>query len=206
MRAVILCGGDITDYTYTKTLLYSDDVIICADSGYRHAEQLGVTPAILLGDMDSVAHIPEGIQTQIYPVRKDETDGEIAVRYVIEHGFSEVLLLGCIGNRADHTFTNIFLLRQFLDADIPAVLMNETNEIRMTTETMELSGEIGTIVSVIPLSEYVHICCTKGLSYEAKDLTLRFGTSLGNSNYMIDTHCRIEIDEGLCLIMKSRDA
>lgn len=206
MRAVILFGGDISDYTYMRTFLHGDEAVICADSGYRHAEMLRIAPSVLLGDMDSIKRVPNGIQKRIYPVRKDETDGELAVKYVIEQGFSEVLLFGCIGSRADHTLTNIFLMRQLIRAGIDAVLINETNEIRMAEHmSVELTGEIGTVVSIIPLMESVHIRHTEGLSYAAENLVLTFGTSLGNSNYMIDTRCRIDIGSGLCLIIKSRD-
>lgn len=205
MRAVIFCGGDISDYEYIRSFLHDDDKIICADAGYRHAKRLGLTPDIILGDMDSISDIPDGIETLVYPVRKDFTDGEIAVHYVIEHDYDSALLLGCIGSRADHTLTNIFMMRQLLYAGIDAVMVNENNEIHITDKTIELDGAAGTFVSVVPLTENVHIRCTEGLSYSANGITLTFGTSLGNSNYMTGTRCRIEIDGGLCLVIKSRD-
>jgi thiamine pyrophosphokinase len=205
MRAVIFCGGDINDYEYIRGFLSDKDKIICADSGYRHTKRLGITPDIILGDMDSISDMPDGIETVLYPVRKDFTDGEIAVRYAIEHGFNSVLMLGCMGTRSDHTLTNIFIMRQLLCAGIDAVMVDENNEIRMTDKTIELDGAAGDIVSVVPITERVHIRRTEGVSYAANDIDLMFGTSLGNSNYMTDTRCRIEIDSGLCLIIKSHD-
>lgn len=205
MRAVIFCGGDINDYEYIRGFLRDKDRIICADSGYRHAERLGITPDIILGDMDSISDIPKNIETVVYPERKDFTDGEIAVRYAVEHEFDSVLMLGCIGTRSDHTLTNIFIMYQFLCAGVDAVMIDEKNEIRMTDRTIELNGESGDIVSVLPITERVHIRRTEGVSYAANDVDLMFGTSLGNSNYMTDTRCRIEIDSGICLIIKSRD-
>lgn len=205
MRAVILCSGSIDSYAQIRNSLRPDDVFICADGGYRHAVALGITPRIVLGDMDSVQN--EIIQAEVkrYPCKKDYTDGEIAVHYVIEHEFDEALLLGCIGTRMDHTLTNIFLLSQLLKAGIHAVLLNEKNEIYMTDTKIEINGQAGDAVSIIPVTPAVCIAYTKGLEYDAAGLTLYYGTSLGNSNCMTEPKCTVCVDSGICLVIKSMD-
>ena len=50
------------------------DLIIAADGGYDTLKKMNITPNLLLGDMDSLSEMPEGIEKIVYPVRKDETD------------------------------------------------------------------------------------------------------------------------------------
>ena len=55
MKAVIFAGGDIGNYEKVRKYLSGSNLIICADSGVRHAFNIGVTPDLLVGDMDSIS-------------------------------------------------------------------------------------------------------------------------------------------------------
>ena len=77
MRAVILANGEIQNYEALKPYLKKDDYVICADGGLRHAEKLGLSPNLVMGDMDSVSSFPEHVQKVIFPVRKNATDGQL---------------------------------------------------------------------------------------------------------------------------------
>src|SRR5215216_3401107 len=52
-RIVIFANGELPDLDKARSLLQSDDYIICADGGTRHAMALGVRPDIVIGDLDS---------------------------------------------------------------------------------------------------------------------------------------------------------
>ena len=54
MRAVILAGGSIHNDDIIRQYIRPDDFIICADSGYDHAVRMGISPQIVVGDLDSV--------------------------------------------------------------------------------------------------------------------------------------------------------
>lgn len=205
MRAVIFFNGDIDDYTYIASILHKDDYIVCADGGYRHALRLGVSANIVLGDMDSIDMDLSNVETKLFPTKKDYTDGELAIHHVIERGFDDILILGGVGSRLDHTLTNIFLLRQCVDSGIKACIVNEYNSIYMIGKYICVSGEIGDIVSLIPLTENVKIESTSGLEYDASGICLNFGTSIGNSNVMTEQMCSIKLESGYCLVIKSRD-
>ena len=57
-EALIYVGGEI-DPAGVFPRPGADTLTIAADSGYRTAQTLGVTPKILLGDFDSLPDVPQ---------------------------------------------------------------------------------------------------------------------------------------------------
>lgn len=200
MRAVIIGSGSIKDYEYIKSKIRSDDYIICADGGYDHALKLGVTPDILIGDFDSVKELPDETEKIKYPVRKDFTDGELAVRYAVEHGYDDVLLIGMTGDRADHTITDILLLSQCKNGCV----LDDNNEIYMLKGNIKIAGKAGDTISIVPVGGDLEGITTENLEYPLSNETLYFGESRGVSNVMCGESCSITARKGIGLIIKVR--
>lgn len=205
MRAVIICSGTIQNYDYISSLIRSDDTVICADGGYDHAVKMKIKPDVVLGDMDSVTSDYSAESFEKFPVEKDWTDGEIAVDYAIKHGFDEVIMTGCTGSRADHTLSNIFLLKKFADNNISAAVIDDNNTIYMPNCGMKLHGKKGDIVSVVPIGSDVTGYTTKGMYYEVENITLGFGTTIGNSNCMLSDECELSWKTGRAVVIKTHD-
>jgi len=205
MRAVIIGGGRSGDAAFCRSLILDNDYIICADGGYDLAMQMGIKPDILIGDLDSVKS--ENINTEIikYPTRKDATDGEIAVDYAIEKGYDDILMIGFIGNRMDHTLTNISLLIRIKRAGRNGVIIDYNNEIRLLEDSITVSGKKGDLVSIIPITDTVGKVVTEKLEYPLDGEDLYYGESRGVSNVMLADECRISIKSGRALVIKSRD-
>ena len=122
MRILISTGGSccVTEAFRRELYKWKPDLVIAADSGLRHLASLGLKPDILLGDMDSIA--PElleqarhsGVEPQICPSHKDETDTELALSIALEKGGSqpELRLIGAFGSRMDHSLANLHLLNR----------------------------------------------------------------------------------------------
>jgi thiamine pyrophosphokinase len=60
---------------------------------------------------------------------------------------------------------------------------------------------VGDLVSLLPLGGDARGVTTTGLAWALKGDTLRFGFSRGVSNEMTSHEARIEIDEGLLLVV-----
>ena len=90
MRAVIIGNGEINDYEYISSKLRKSDYIICADGGYRHASPLGIKPDVLIGDMDSIENNDFDGDIINLPIRKDFTDSEVCVKYILLKDFDEI--------------------------------------------------------------------------------------------------------------------
>ena len=69
-----------------------EDAIIAADGGYRHVE--GKNVIAVIGDLDTLRRIPEGIKLVKYPVEKNATDGELAIEYAAASGVKELNIYG----------------------------------------------------------------------------------------------------------------
>ncbi len=93
-----------------KEYLRADDFIIYCDSGLRHMEGLGRQPSLIIGDFDSAERPDIDVETIVLPVAKDDTDTMHAVKVGIDRGFTDFLLLGVIGGRADHSLVNLYAL------------------------------------------------------------------------------------------------
>ncbi|MEA1974277.1 MAG: thiamine diphosphokinase, partial [Bacillota bacterium] len=110
-RCAIFLNGIIKDYNYIKTKLRKNDFIIAVDGGINHIKELCLSPNLILGDFDSSV-LSEALkyknaEIKKYKKDKDYTDGEIAINYVIDEKFFEVVIFGALGNRIDHMLSNI---------------------------------------------------------------------------------------------------
>lgn len=205
MRAVIIGNGEIKDYDYIAGKLRKGDYIVCADGGYRHTAKLGVKPDVLIGDMDSIDGAEYDGEIINLPVRKDFTDSEVCVKYVLLKDFDEILMLGFIGTRLDHTMTNLMLLKQIAESEKKGRIIDEHNEIFFTSGENTVYGKKGDLVSLIPFGGDLVGISTSGLDYPLDNETLFFGESRGVSNIMTSNKCTITVQSGSGLIIKAQD-
>ena len=54
MTAVIVANGEFPRKEYPRWILRNADVVVCCDGAYRHLRRLGIEPAVVVGDMDSL--------------------------------------------------------------------------------------------------------------------------------------------------------
>src|SRR5690348_10021896 len=95
-RAIIFANGPLPDLAAAGRTLTPTDRLIAADGGLRHLRALGLTPHVLVGDLDSVTAqqaaeaASAGALVEKHPVRKDETDLELALRRAVADGAQDV--------------------------------------------------------------------------------------------------------------------
>ena len=112
--ACICCNGELKDIERSKMLAASADLLIAADGGAGYLIAMGLTPHVVIGDMDSVNEEifsgDESIRRIPFPRDKDRSDAELAVQWALEQDVTRILLLGAQGGRPDHALGNTFLL------------------------------------------------------------------------------------------------
>lgn len=118
--AALIANGLIENYQAIRSLLLPYSTLIAVDGGLHHCRAMGIRPTLLLGDLDSVSREDCDFFTDLpikrYPVEKDETDVELALRYLIDEcQSSSVTLFGVLGKRTDHSVYNLTLLTRYPD-------------------------------------------------------------------------------------------
>lgn len=212
MKAVLFAGAAITDYDFCEAYLRNADCVICCDGGMHHAKKLGITPDYIVGDFDSVR--PEvleeyrgmGISIRQFPTHKNETDMQLGMLLALEMGATELVLIGGIGDRFDHTLANAHLLLYLLKKGVRGILVNEKNRVELIDKEVTLHGKAGDLVSTIPLSMQVEGITLEGLEYPLVDYDLALDDQLvAVSNVMTGTEAKITIRSGYLFVMQTRD-
>ena len=128
-RCVLVSGASISDLDFAKKYLRPEDFNIFCDCGLRHAKMLGIKPDLVVGDMDSfTGELPECEMIKL-PAEKDDTDTFFAAKEAMRRGFDEVLMLGAIGERFDHTMGNISVLMMLSKSFAEAKIIYDRSEI-----------------------------------------------------------------------------
>ncbi len=183
------------------------DYIIGVDGGTDHVVRLGLTPNVIVGDLDSIS--PQnlemlqkrGIQVLRYDPRKDETDLELAITHSASKNPKEVILFSPFGGRVDHALANIMLLtRPALAGSRISLFDGEVRMLLIRAGIPEsLSGEPGSKFSLIPLGGDVHVDSLTGSEWELKNTILPLGVARGLSNIFRSNEVKIGISSGLLL-------
>ncbi len=212
MKAVIFAGAEITDYAFCESYLQDAALLVCCDGGLNHAKALGFTPDAIVGDFDSVSpevladYQHKGIPVHQFPTKKDETDMQLGIRLALEKGATDLVLLGGIGSRFDHTLANAHLLLGLLKKGVRARLVNENNCVELVDQPTTVHGKIGDLISIIPLSMMVKGITLKGFEYPLTNRDLALDDEmLAVSNVLTEEAGEIYFKEGYLFVIHARD-
>lgn len=194
MKAIILLNGE----PYLKKIDDEDAYVFCCDGAYLWAKG-SVRIDETLGDFDSLGFLPDPPPKEVYPSEKNYTDGEIALFRAIERGFTEIDVYGGGGKREDHFIGNLHLLRAASVRGAKARLITNYAVIFEGEGRIDLSGNRGKTISLLPFGADVHILESEGLKYPLCDLTLTYGCARGVSNIAL-TDCAWVESEGKVLV------
>jgi len=205
MKAIIIANGQIHNSDLHRSLVVPTDMVICADGGVNNALALGLQPHMVVGDLDS---LDENLRSRlekrhcqfiVHPARKDETDLELAIKCAAEQGAQEMLILGALGDRLDHTLANILLLALPELRPVKVKILNGRQEVFLVRDEALIEGQVGDTLSLLPLTEEVTGIYTEGLEYPLENDTLYLGATLGVSNALTAPQARVRIGHGLLL-------
>lgn len=128
---IIIGAGDFTPIDID---VREEDLCIAVDGGYLYCRMLGITPDLIVGDMDSTdAQIKEEIlgikktspdRVMVLSTEKDDTDTLAAIRLGLEKGYKLFRLYGAMGGRIEHTIANIQCLRYLKNNGAKAYIMD----------------------------------------------------------------------------------
>ncbi len=208
MRAIIFANGEFPDPRAASALIRPGDLVIAADGGTRHALAAGVTPDVIIGDLDSLPAetLSElkaaGVQIVRFSPRKDETDLELALLHAAREGATEIVVLDALGGRLDQTIANVLLLALPELEGIDTRIVGGAEEAFLVRDEATIEGRPGDTVSLIPLGGDTEGVTTTGLEWPLDEDTLRFGPARGVSNVLTREQAHVRVRRGslLCVV------
>ena len=206
MRAFIFGAGEIHPENIEEKV-QSGDLVVCADKGYSNARALGAHVNVLVGDFDSLAHIPDDVDEIVrVPAKKDLTDLQLAVKEAIDRGAMDIVIVASTDGRLDHTLSLLCILEDLWDKKIPAHIVNGQNRIRFLRDSgVIIVRSAYKYFSVVALDKKVKGVTINGGEYPLikKDINRAFQYAVSNE---INKNCAlIEIKRGSVLVIESRD-
>lgn len=206
-RCVLLSAGPVADLEALRSLLRPDDVYLAADGGLRLAQALGVEPALLVADFDSLSEdAAADLPVRRFPTHKDVTDTMAAAQIGLEMGYREFLLLGATGGRLDHTMANVAVLLYLHNRGAHAVLADEHNRLELRGPgTFRVAEEPGCKLSLLPYAGDVTGITLHNAVYPLHEATLTPDDPLGVSNAFAGGDVEITFQSGILMIFLSKD-
>ena len=208
MRAFIYTGGTVRIESITEHPK-ADDLCIAADQGYHTAKALGERIDLLLGDFDSIGSVPgdEGMEIQRVPAEKDYTDTQLAVEIALERGADEIIIIGGLSGRLDHTLSTLAILEDLNARGVYCTVTDGQNRVRYMKSTSTLIARSPyKYLSIIAADEVVKGVDIEGCKYPLKKATLRRRNQFAVSNEITGNVAFISVKKGGVFIIESRDA
>jgi thiamine pyrophosphokinase len=206
VRAVVFLDGVYEDPAFYTAQARAADLVVAADGGARFLLAQGLRPELVVGDLDSLAPADverlagAGVEIVRHPVRKDKTDGELAVDEALRRGAGDVALAGPLG-ALDHTLGHLAILWRLARTGVRARLVaaNLTARVLVAPGTTSLDAPAGTRVSVVPLGGDA-VATLEGLEYPLVRERLPGDACLGLGN-AVTTAARIAVHEGAAAVL-----
>mgnify|MGYP002795906195 FL=1 len=205
-RAVLLSavpvGPEMAAY------LQPGDFIVACDAGYRNAAALGVCPDLIVGDFDSAPQPRTEGDTIVLPHVKDDTDTQYAARWLAEHGFEEVVMLGALGGpRVEHMLANLSTGLFLSLHGVRTILADSRSEMHylLPGRPLELPRRDWMYLSLFALGAPLTGVFERGVYYPLENATLtELDYPLGTSNEFTEPVARLQCSGGHGLVVLTR--
>ena len=206
MHSIVVTGGDPPP-SWVRDHLKSPSLIIAADSGYAHAQALGLTVDLLIGDLDSISTASmqhaqaNAVQVVTYPAEKEATDLALALEAARDRGATSATIVSGGAGRLDHLIGGLLLL-PLATIRVDAYIGNAYVAALRSGDCVELRGDPGDYVSLFAIAGSAHGVATNGLRYPLNRESLEPCSSRGISNEFAATRATVELGVGRLLIIQ----
>ena len=184
--------------------IQEDDFVICADAGYLYARNEGIKVDLLIGDFDSLDEesVLDDIEIIRLSVEKDDTDTLYSLKYGLEIGYDDFVIIGGLGGRIDHTISNFQSMSLLCELGKKVTMLDDKHYVTMIKDSnASIEGKEGSILSVFAFSDTCIGVNIEGAKYGIKDFKLTNSFPIGVSNEIDSKRVNISCEKGTLLIM-----
>ena len=179
----------------------AEDLLIAADGGLTAVRAAGAVPDVVLGDFDSLGHVPEGTNVLRWPEMKDDTDMMLAIRLGLEKGYRTFYLYGGCGGRLDHTLANLQSLAFLAQHGAVGYLFEGGQTVTCLQNGLAVFDAWAEgILSVFAHGGEAKGITLSGLLYPLTDGMLTPDFPLGVSNHFTGQKACVEVKNGTLLL------
>ncbi|MBE9516927.1 MAG: thiamine diphosphokinase [Bacteroidetes bacterium] len=171
-KVVILANGLFPKAQHGLDLLKAADQLICCDGAADKLIAKGMSPHVIVGDMDSLSGEVREQYASIIIHSDDQESNDLtkAVHYCIDKGYSSVTILGATGLREDHTLGNISLMLEYYPR-IEVQIISDYGIFFLVQSGEQVRSKLGEKISFFSIDNRVSVSST-GLLYQLNDLRL----------------------------------
>ncbi|HPF44906.1 MAG TPA: thiamine diphosphokinase [Syntrophomonadaceae bacterium] len=206
MKCLLMANGKYGDITAYYGLADRADLVICADGGANYAYQMGVLPDYIIGDLDSIRpEVREYFNKQqvifkAYPPAKDFTDTQLALETAEDLGADEIIFVGTLGGRLDHTLANLYSCIETVRKGKKVSHFGSDVTIYLVNSQVRLKGRTGDLVSIIALTEKATGINISNFAYPLQDAVLYQDKPYAVSNRMLSDTAEIRVKKGIIAV------
>jgi thiamine pyrophosphokinase len=208
-KCTIVSGAPNDNIEFLQKNIDKSTFVIGADSGYQKLIKAGIIPNLIMGDFDSSPY-PD-VETEIIslPKEKDFTDTFYCVREAVKRGFNSIDIYFAIGNRFDHTYSNVLCLNYCKENNVKCRIIDEHNRLSLISGHYSFRKEYDNFSLFAYLEDCIGVSI-KGAYYTAgffnlDKLDIKQSDQFAQSNFVSDDVCEITVDSGTLLLVESND-
>ncbi len=205
MRCIIFANGEYGELEAYRNILQNDDLILCADGGANYAYAMGLIPACIMGDLDSIKpevkkyYETRKVEFRQFSPRKDFTDMQLTLEMAEARGADEIILLGSLGRRLDHTLANLYSGINTVRRGIRLSHYSPECRVYIVNREVVIEGRPGDIVSVFSLTDEARGVKEVGFEYTANPV-LENNKPYAISNVLVGQQGVIGVQSGILVV------
>ncbi len=199
-RALLIGNATALSKTRLTHLARQADVLIAVDGGADRALRAGLTPDVVIGDLDSVSPRAKKLLARrlVHVSTQENTDLEKALIWALQNRVTHVTLAGFVGNRWDFSIGNLLTLAAYA-RKLDVCLAGEDWQMYPLVKSAQLACAKNKRLSLIPLQPCRHVTLT-GCRYPLRAENLQPGTTRTLSNQTASSRVRITFTRGKLLV------
>jgi len=200
-RTLLVCNGEAPSRTLVRSLARQADRIIAADGGANTAKNCGITPGVIIGDLDSIRASTRRYFRNVVLLRlrrQDNTDFEKALDFLAANGGGEVDVIGATGGRLDFTVGNLSVIWNYTSR-LSITFRGDRWYARPVGSALTVKARPGTTVSLLPFGNCDGVTL-RGLKYPLKEAPMQVGQT-GLSNVVRSSPFTVRVRKGNMLLV-----
>jgi thiamine pyrophosphokinase len=201
MTTLLICNGEPPSRVLLRRMRRRADRLVVADGGANTVRSLGITPDLILGDLDSVTRATRRAFARVPTIHipsQNNTDLEKALDHCAAEGDSAVIIAGATGKRIDMTLANLSVCWHYCST-MQICFVGEDWYAIPLDGTRAFTAPPGTTVSLIPFGTCTGVTL-RGLKYPLIDGALRAG-DVAVSNVVRGTRFSVTVKRGNLLVI-----